>query len=171
MDTTLPINVLYDRCTGTTLQIANQKSGHKIQRVSHSAIPAHTKAALSCPIRALIRRLKHIQRYTQDTSLQSGTYFDTRRQARTIRPWTITNVLQLAGKALNLHLLNILPHLVSSHSLRAGGATAMHINSIPDSTIQKICQWSSDTFLIYIRDQLFQFSNNITSLKIGRAHV
>ena len=164
LDPTLPLHVLYNRCTGARLQIANQKSGRKAQRISHSAIPAHTKAALSCPIWALIRQLKHIQLYTQDTSLQLGTYFDTRGKARIIRPQTITNALQLAVKALNLHLLNILPHLVSSHSLRAGGATAMHINGILDSTIQKMGRWSSDTFLIYIQDQLFQFSNNITSL-------
>ena len=40
----------------------------------------------------------------------------------------------------------------------------MHINGVPEVTIQKMGQWSSDTFLIYIRDQLFHFSSNIAEL-------
>ena len=164
LDASLPENVLLRRCTGATLQIINQKSGRKAQRVSHSAIPTSHTAVLSCPVRALIRRLKHVQRYSADTTLQLGSYFTTKGQLRTVRPRTITNALRVAVSALHLHLINILPDLVSSHSLRAGGATAMHINGVPEVTIQKMGRWSSDTFLIYIRDQLFHFSSNIAEL-------
>ena len=39
----------------------------------------------------------------------------------------------------------------------------MHINGVPEVTIQKMGKWSSDTFLIYIWDQLFHFSVNIAT--------
>ena len=39
----------------------------------------------------------------------------------------------------------------------------MHINGVLDVTIQKMGRWSSDTFLIYIRDQLFHFANAVLS--------
>ena len=164
LDASLPEKELLRQCTGATLQIINQKSGRKAQRVSHSAIPESHTAVLSCPVRALIRRLKHVQRYSADTTLQLGSYFTTRGQLCTVRPRTITNALRVAVSELNLHLINILPDLVSSHSSRAGGATAMHINGVPEVTIQKMGRWSSDTFLIYIHDQLFHFSSNIAEL-------
>ena len=154
---------LIRRCSGATLQITNQKSGRKAERVSHQALPKHHPAALTCPIRALIRRIKHVQQYSHDTTLQLGTYFDNKGTKRILRPRTITNALRVAVKTLNLAAINIRASQVSSHSLRAGGATAMHINGVPDVTIQKMGRWSSDTFLIYIRDQLFHFANAVLS--------
>ena len=142
----------------------NQKLGRKAKRVLHKAILLHHKAVFLCPIRALIRWLKHIQQHSSNTSLQLGMYFNTRGQQCTVCPRTINNALRVAVKALRIHLINILPILVSLHSLQAGGATGMHINGVPEVTIEKMGQWSSDTFLIYIQDQLFHFLNNILSL-------
>ena len=90
-------------------------------------------------------------------------YFDIKGTKQILRPRTITNALRVAVKALNLESINIRASQVSSHSLRAGGATAMHINGVPNVTIQKMGRWSSDTFLIYIRDQLFHFANAVLS--------
>ena len=129
----------------------------------HQSLPKHHPAAHTCPIRALIQRIKHAQQYSHDTTQQLGTYFDNKGAKRILRPRTITNALRVAVKALNLESINIRASQVSSHSLRAGGATAMHINGVPDITIQKMGRWSSDTFLIYIRDQLFHFTNAVSS--------
>jgi hypothetical protein len=38
----------------------------------------------------------------------------------------------------------------------------MHLNGIPDSTIQKMGRWSSDTFLIYIHEQIAAFSKGVS---------
>jgi hypothetical protein len=38
----------------------------------------------------------------------------------------------------------------------------MHLNGIPDSTIQKMGRWSSDTFLIYIHEQIAAFSRGVS---------
>ena len=100
--------------------------------------------------------------------MQLGTYFDAKGTQRVIRPRTITNALRVAVRTLKLESINIRAAQVSLHSLQAGGATAMHINGIPEVTIQKMGRWSSDTFLIYIRDQLFHFSNAV-SLKMCNA--
>ena len=50
---------------------------------------------------------------------------------------------------------------VSSHSLRAGGAMAMFLHGMSDTTIKKMGRWSSDTFLTYIHSQIAVFSDNI----------
>lgn len=49
------------------------------------------------------------------------------------------------------HLRKHFPSDVASHSLRAGGATALAQAGIPPHIIQAIGRWSSDTFQIYIR--------------------
>ena len=46
------------------------------------------------------------------------------------------------------------PKNVGSHSLRAGGAMACKLNGIDRDTIKKIGRWSSDTFLMYIHEQI-----------------
>jgi hypothetical protein len=51
---------------------------------------------------------------------------------------------------------------VSSHSLRAGGAMAMKLNGEDRDTIHKQGRWSSDTFLMYIHEQIAAFSTGIS---------
>jgi hypothetical protein len=60
--------------------------------------------------------------------------------------------------ALRLDQKGFPPEAVSSHSLRAGGAMAMHLNNIKRDTIRKQGRWSSDTFLMYIHEQIAAFS-------------
>ena len=55
------------------------------------------------------------------------------------------------------------PKLVSSHSLRAGGAMAMKLNGIDRDTIKKFGQWSSDTFLMYLHKQISAFSAGVST--------
>jgi hypothetical protein len=49
---------------------------------------------------------------------------------------------------------------ISGHSLRAGGATQLALNGVPDHLIQRIGRWTSDAFQIYIRAHpiLFQMT-------------
>jgi hypothetical protein len=55
------------------------------------------------------------------------------------------------------------PKAVSSHSLRAGGAMAMHLNNIDRDKIRKQGRWSSDTFLMYIHEQISTFSAGLSA--------
>jgi hypothetical protein len=52
---------------------------------------------------------------------------------------------------------------VSSHSLRAGGAMAMHLNNNDRDKIRKQGRWSSDTFLMYIHEQISAFSAGLVT--------
>ena len=64
--------------------------------------------------------------------------------------------------ALNLQSIEVYLTQVSTHSLRSGGATAMFLNGVDEITIKKMGRWSSDTFLIYIQEQLSLFSKGIS---------
>ncbi len=43
---------------------------------------------------------------------------------------------------------------VSSHSLRAGGAMALKLGGVSDSTIMQVGRWTSLTYLTYIHTQI-----------------
>ena len=159
----MPAKVLFDKRTQTTLMIQNQKSGRKSEQVTHNSLPHDSPNVAACPVRALIWQYKHVQQHSNVRSHILGTYFDDNSTKHVLCPRTITKALQAATQALQLERFNIQADLVSSHSLRAGGATAMHMNGVPDVTIQKMGRWSSDTFLIYIKDQLAEFSRNVSS--------
>ena len=64
-------------------------------------------------------------------------------------------------KDLNLEVNGLRQPHVRSHSLRAEGAMAMHLNGIDPNTIKKMGRWSSDTFLIYTHEQIAAFSNKL----------
>jgi hypothetical protein len=102
--------------------------------------------------------VKQILQYTTDTSTIISTFFSQRYpQGRALRVGCITRALQTAARHLRLNRQGIRPSDFSSYSLRAGGATAMHLYNIPDRRIQKMGRWSSDTFLIYIHEQIAAF--------------
>jgi len=154
----LPLETLLRDATEGTLNISNQKNGKRAQTI-HQEVTGTPP----CPVHALIRQVKHILNHTSDTSTIISTFFSPKYpQGRALRVGCITRALQKAVTHLRLDKQGIRPSDVSSHSLRAGGATAMHLNNIPDSTIQKMGRWSSDTFLIYIHEQIAAFSKGVS---------
>ena len=55
LDHNLPLTALLIRCTAATLRISNQKNGKRNQAIHHYATTTDTY-----PVKALIRRIKHI---------------------------------------------------------------------------------------------------------------
>jgi hypothetical protein len=47
---------------------------------------------------------------------------------------------------------------------------AMYLAHVPVFTIMLLCRWSSDAFLRYIRKQVKEFSNDISSKMIQNEH-
>jgi Phage integrase family len=116
-----------------------------------------------CPIKALIRRITHIRQYNISPTVMIGTYFTPQQP----KGWHITvsdinNMLKTTVTSMGSQRFNILSTDVSSHSLRAGGAMALHLNGVPTRIIQIMGRWSSHTFLIYIHEQIAAFSENLS---------
>jgi hypothetical protein len=160
LDNSLPLDQLQARCTAATLTIDNQKNGKRGTTIHH-----HINNTPICPVQALIRRVTNITHspfHQPDTII--GTYFDTHYpKGFTINARQITTTLKRAVRELNLQRHGIHPDQISSHSLRAGGATALHLNGYDAKTIQLLGRWSSDTFLTYIHHQIAAFSRNLST--------
>lgn len=155
---TSPTHLLYVQCTKATLSIQNQKNGKKNDSITVKAL-FHDH----CPIRALIRRLKHIRRHSTTLNLCLSTYFAyPGAHPRMLRAYDINSAIKRAVTTLKLDRNGLTSALVGSHSLRAGGAMAMYLNGVPHDTVRKMGRWKSDTFLMYIHEQIAAFSENVS---------
>jgi hypothetical protein len=160
-----PLEVLYTAASAT-MTIDNQKNGTRGGLINHSAL--HTNY---CPIRALARRVHHIMHHMSGQSIDIiSTYFTTKGTAKVLASSAINTEVKVAVVALGLDKHGFSRSSVSSHSLRAGGAMAMHLNNVSRDHIRKMGRWSSDTFLMYIHEQISAFSSGISkkmSTEIG----
>jgi hypothetical protein len=57
---------------------------------------------------------------------------------------------------------------IGTRSIRSGAAMAMYLAGVPVFSIMLICRWSSTAFLKYIRKQVQEFSQGISSKMIER---
>jgi integrase len=156
---TAPLATLYT-AKKAAMRITNQKNGTRGSIVSHDV--SLTKA---CPVRALARRVHSIMTHPQCTALDiiSTYYSPTAKCPRPLQSSDINTMIKSAVRALQLDKKGFPPESVSSHSLRAGGAMAMHLNNIDRDKIRKQGRWSSDTFLMYIHEQISAFSAGISA--------
>ena len=139
-----------------TLTLTNQKNGTKGAVIHNDAI-----FEAYCPVKSLARRVSTILSFTSDLDTPLSAYYENGR-VRHILASHINTAVKTATKALKLHLCGFTANLVSSHSLRAGGAMAMKLNGEDRDTIRKQGRWSSDTFLMYIHEQIAAFSTGIS---------
>ena len=72
-------------------------------------------------------------------------------------------VTRAAVIKMGLEKNGISPERVGSHSIRAGGAMALKFTGADRDDIRKMGWWSLDTFLIYIHDQIAEYSEGWTA--------
>ena len=154
---TAPLQTLL-QAAEATIWIPNQKKGTKGECIHHQCT-----GTPHSPIKSLARRIHHILSHGGTGS--TGLYyyqcpFNTGWQA--ITSHYINTTLKRAAADTNLYQLGYTPSDVSSHSLRAGGAMAMHLNGIDITTIMKIGRWKSITFLNYIHEQISAFTTGVS---------
>ena len=147
-----------------TLRIPNQKSGIKGQVIHHFC----TGTQLS-PIKSLAYIIHHIMNSGGNCHTCIGTYFDRPGNPKYVNSTDISRSLKAAAKAVGLFQAPFMyqPEDVSSHSLRAGGAMALHCNGCTSHTIQIQGRLRSQTFMMYIHEQISSFAQGL-SLKMSR---
>ena len=52
---------------------------------------------------------------------------------------------------------------LGTHSIRSGAAMAMHLDQVPRYEIMIIGRWASDAFMRYLRVQIMQFAQHVSS--------
>ena len=140
----------------------NQKNGVKGQCIHQECTGTEYSS-----VKSLAHRIHHIlsQQGTIDTQLFNYSH-PLRAGWNNITSQQSNTTLKQAAGDIGLYELGYCEGAVSSHSLRAGGTMAMHLNGIGPNTIQKMGRWKSRTFLMYIHEQISAFTTGV-SLKMS----
>ena len=72
-------------------------------------------------------------------------------------------VFSLTVIKLGLGKYRIIPSRMGTHSFRAGVVMALNFLGADQDDIKKMGRWSSDTFLVYIHDQIAEYSESWTN--------
>ena len=116
-----------------------------------------------CPVRAaasIVQRIRQYKTHTDTTTINA--FLLPSGKMSYISSKMVRDALRAAVTTIGEAKLGFRATNVGTHSLRSGGAMAMHLAEIPVYTIMIIGRWSSDAFLRYIRKQVAQFSQNIS---------
>jgi hypothetical protein len=150
--------------TEATMRIPNQKNGVKGQCIHNECT-----GTPSSPIKSLARRVHHILSHGAPPSTHIYHYKESsHRHWKYIDARQINSTLKEAANVIGLYKLGYTRDDISSHSLHAGGAMAMYLNGVPTTTIQKQGRWKSNTFLMYIHEQISAFAAGV-SIKMSQA--
>ena len=140
-----------------TLKISNQKNGRMGQTISQNCTGLR-----ACPVRALASIVHHILSNGGSDADIISSYCD-KGKWNTVTSKEIVTRVRSSVSELKLHQHGIDPDLVGAHSLRAGGAMALKLHGIDDTTIMKIGRWTSLTFLQYIHNQIAHLAHDISA--------
>ena len=161
---TAPLHELY-KAVDASIRIPNQKNGTKGQTLHQQCTQS-----MHSPIKSLARRVHHIMSTGgNNEAVHIFKHSNPTHVAwQTITADHINNTLKQGADSHGLYkLYNYEKSDISSHSLRAGGAMALHLNGCTDTTIQKLGRWKSKTFLMYIHEQISAFANGL-SIKMSK---
>ena len=144
-----------------TIHLTNQKNGQKNGLIHHEANDIDGKGL--CPVRALALRVCHIlENGGNETSLLCEYWSDGKWWH--VTPTDMGEAVKTAVVDLGLPSQGITPNDVGTHSLRAGGAMALKLNGISDTTIKKAGRWRSMAFLQYIHNQIEHLAAGVSSV-------
>ena len=141
-----------------TLKLDNQKNGWK-------GVCIHQERNgddITCPVRALARRVIHIRNNTTNWRTTISAIFN-KSVRHDVTDKDIRSSIKYAAEMLQYPELKGIPvERVDTHSLRSGGANALSLSGYSDREIQKMGRWRSATFKEYIREELACFSKGMS---------
>ena len=156
----LPRHATHEQRLGAsavTINLANQKNGTRGDTLHHT----RTGEPHFCPVAAAAHVIQPIAKAPLTTPIGS-THSPTGDPIR-VTAAHIRSVIRHGAALDDLEAKGFHPSRIGSHSLRAGGAVALKLAGYDDTTICKLGRWSSNTFLIYIRNQIGNLSTGVAS--------
>ena len=156
---------------GATLKLDNQKNGWKGVCVFQEA----NGDSYFCPVRALARRYIHIRGQNSHWLVckrkRLSAHYEGNGKERHLTDKDVSAGVKAAASALNYPTTRGIPiDRIDTHSLRSGGANALHLAGYSDRQIQKMGRWRGETFKEYIREELSCFATGMSKDMQRRFH-
>ena len=145
--------------TSATLRLGNQKNGWKNVCIHQEA----NGCEYFCGIKALARRVIHIRKNASNRNTLLSAYWEGGIRMD-VNDDDVRAHLKAAATVLDYEEdRGISPNEIDTHSLRSGGANALHLAGYTDRQIMKMGRWRSKTFLEYIREELGCFAAGMSA--------
>ena len=143
-----------------TVTFENQKNGLKMDRRTHQ----RTSDPALCPVKCIASLVDRIYRTVPfagpDTTINT-IYLHNRREqisGASIRKHMRSTCTAKGGKST----FGFDAHDIGTKSIRSGAAMGLFLMNIPVQKIKMMGRWSSDAFLVYIRPQVLEWTNDLS---------
>ena len=143
-----------------TTHVTNQKYCQKSGLIRHEATNIDRKGIW--PVIALALRVCHILEYGGNETSLLCEYWSEGKWWH-VTPTDMGEEIKTAIVDLWLPSQGITLNDMGTHSLRVGGAIALKLNGIFDTTIKKAGRWRSMAFLQYIHNQIGHLTAGVSS--------
>ena len=140
------------------LLLFNQKNGIRGLLIHHHA----SSNIKNCLVWDLAQKVAHLNRHLASLEKLLCAYFDHLGKLHI----TSNNMLKLvhaSAVALILAAKAFPAERMGTHLLQVGGTIDMKVNEESDQNIKKMDRWSTDTFLMYIHEQISHLTKVISN--------
>jgi hypothetical protein len=143
-----------------TVTFVDQKNGTKMDVRTQQ----RTGDPVLCPVLqayALVSRIRRtVPNYSNTTTLNTLTLA---KKTVSISSKYLLQQLRFTCRSCgDIQTFGFTHKSIGTHSLRSGGAMALFLNDHPVHKIMIFGRWSSDAFLVYIRPQVLEWTNNMS---------
>ena len=141
-----------------TLTFENQKNGKKMDRRTHQ----RTTDEVLCPVRRLASIVTRILARVP-TASPSTTILLITKELKISSTDLRTHMRSTCTAAGGEPVFGYAASAIGTKSLRSGAAMGLFLMNHPVHKIMILGRWSSDAFLVYIRPQVLEWTNNMSS--------
>ena len=131
--------------TFVSLTFTSQKNGIKGEKLAH--VSNHQPSA--CPVRAVLRRVAHLNAHNAPTTTPLHIYFDANNNKKAVTSSMITSLLRAAALSIPGHA-GVNPSNIATRSLRSSGAMSLLLGGVDPDHIRILGRWRSDAMFRYL---------------------
>ena len=155
---------LFHTATTVSITFVNKKNDNNFDTVTQH----RNGHALQDPVALwarLVNRVLDLPGSTIDTTINAF-YNKITNRVELVKSEQILQSLRWAVDELGVDHLGFTSDEIGCHSIRSAAAMAMFLNNVKTYTIMLQGRWCSDAFLRYIRKQVKEFSNGVSSAMV-----
>lgn len=146
-----------------SITFQDQKNGEKAETITLT----RTNDPIACPVTqaaAIIRRILSIPGTGPTSPINT---YASKGIVFALSSSTALDRLRRKARNIGADKLGHDPDDIGLHSARSAAAMAMILAGLPTYMVMLVGRWKSDSFLLYIRKQVAEFSNNISKNMIN----
>ena len=150
--------------TSVSLTFTTQKNGIKGEKLAHFI--NHQPSA--CPVRAVLRRVIHLNAHSAPHTTPLHIYFDNGRK-KAVSSTTITSILRAAALSFP-DCAGVDPTNIATRSLRSSGAMALLLGGVDPDHIRIFGRWRSDAMFRYLHAHAVPLIKNNSRIMFHGGH-